>query len=464
MTDTRILKRTADTVRMLSADAIQKANSGHPGMPLGNADLAVTLFAKWMRIHPQNPGWIGRDRFVLSAGHGSMLLYSLLHLFGYGLTLDDIQNFRQWGSLTPGHPEYGHTAGVDVTTGPLGSGFSSAVGMAMAERNFEASTGLDKSGIALPRIFVICGDGCIMEGCTNESASLAGHLKLDNLIVFYDANRITIEGDTELAFSEDVGARFAALGWRVLGIDNANDPEQCDRGIAAAVAGDGRPTLVICHTSIGFGAPNKQGKASAHGEPLGAEEVEAMRAALAMPAAFTVPPEVRAFCDACIARFDAEAAQWDAAFQRFVEADPERAAFISARLNRTVPDDLEAELLKAVDLEKPTATRVSGGAALNRAAQLVPALFGGAADLAPSTKTGIRAAGDFGPGNYAGRNCHFGVRELAMGMAGNGMALQGSVIPFTSTFFVFSDYMKPAIRLAALQKLHELYIFTHDSF
>ncbi|MBO5762843.1 MAG: transketolase, partial [Lentisphaeria bacterium] len=464
MFDAKKVKRTADTIRMLAADAIQKANSGHPGMPLGCADIAATLFSSHLRFQPKNPAWIGRDRFVLSAGHGSMLEYALLHLFGYGLTMDDLKAFRQWGSLTPGHPEYGHTAGVDITTGPLGSGLSSAVGMAMAEKHFEAVTGLDKAGLELPRIFVLCGDGCMMEGCTNESASLAGHLKLDNLIVFYDSNRITIEGGTDLAFSEDTAKRYEAMGWRVLEIADANDPAQCDAGMTAACASDGRPTLVVCHTAIGFGAPGKQGKSSAHGEPLGAEEIEAMRQALGMPEAFTVDAEVQDFCAAVVARVTAGAAAWDKAFQSFVEADADRAKLIADLLNPQLPENLEEELLQAVTLDKPAASRATGGQALQKAAALVPALWGGSADLAPSNKTDIKNGGDFSAANYAGKNIHFGVRELAMGFAGNGMALQGSVIPYTATFFVFSDYLKPAIRLAALQKLHELYIFTHDSF
>ena len=465
MFDPKKALQAANTIRMLSAEAIQKAKSGHPGMPLGCADFAFTLWYKYMRHNPKNPGWIGRDRFVLSAGHGSMLEYSLLHLFEYGLSMDELRNFRQWGSLTPGHPEYGHTAGVDVTTGPLGSGFASAVGMAIANRYFAAKTGLDATGLFNNKIFIISGDGCMMEGATSEAASLAGHLALDELVVFYDDNQITIEGQTGIAFTEDVAVRFAAYNWRVIRCADANDIAQCDAALAEAVNSDGRPTLIIGKTSIGFGAPNKQGKSSAHGEPLGDAEVEALRKNLGMPEEpFFVAPEVREFLRTRVAELEAEAAAWEKEFQKFLDADAERAKLVYAFLNRSVPENITEELLKVVPLDKPVASRASSGIALQKAAELIPALFGGAADLAPSTKTDIKGGGDFTAENRAGRNLHFGVRELAMGLAGNGMALNGTAIPYTSTFFVFSDYMKPAIRLAALQQLHEIYVFTHDSF
>ncbi len=465
MYDRKLAEKAASTIRVLSAEAIQKAKSGHPGMPLGCADFAFTLWDKYLRHNPHNPNWIARDRFVLSAGHGSMLIYSLLHLFDYGLPMEELENFRQWGSLTPGHPEYGHTAGVDITTGPLGSGFASAVGMAIANRRFAASTGLDKAGLLKSRIFVLCGDGCMMEGCTSEAASLAGHLKLDELIVFYDDNQISIEGDTDIAFTENVGARFAAYNWRIINVENANDAAQCDAALEAAVKSDGRPTLIIGKTQIGFGAPNKQGKASSHGEPLGDDEVAALRANLGWTEPpFTVPADVRAYCNARVAELEAEAAKWDKEFEAFLAADPARAALVEKFTDRVVPENILEELLAAVPLDKPVASRASGGAALQKAAELVPALFGGAADLSPSTKSDVKGGGDFSVDNPTGRNLHFGVRELAMGLAGNGMALSGVAIPYTSTFFVFSDYMKPAIRLAAIQRLHQIYIFTHDSF
>jgi len=465
MYDLKLAQKAASTVRVLCAEAIQKAKSGHPGMPLGCADYAVTLWSKYMRHNPRNPKWINRDRFVLSAGHGSMLLYSLLHLFEYGLEMEDLQNFRQFNSLTPGHPEFGHTDGVDVTTGPLGSGFCSAVGMAIAQRRFKAVTGLGEAGLINNRIFVISGDGCMMEGSTSEAASLAGHLKLDELIVFYDDNHISIEGDTSIAFSEDVAARFKAYNWRVLFVENANDAEQCDKALAEAVKSDGRPTLIVGKTAIGCGAPNKQGKASAHGEPLGDDEVAALRQNLNWTEPpFTVPADVKAFCAQRVKELEQDAAAWDKKFQAFVDADPKRAEVISSFLDCKVPANILDELLKVAPVDKPVASRASSGTILQKAAELVPSLFGGAADLSPSTKSNIKDGGDFTADNPFGRNLHFGVRELAMGLAGNGMALNGNSIPYTSTFFVFSDYMKPAIRLAAIQNLHEIYIFTHDSF
>jgi len=465
MFDSKLAKKTADTIRVLTAEAIQKAKSGHPGMPMGCADYATVLWSKYLRHNPENPSWIGRDRFILSAGHGSMLIYSLLHLFGYGLDMEELKSFRQWGSLTPGHPEFGHTAGVDITTGPLGSGFASAVGMSIANRHFAARTGLDKTDFFANKIFIISGDGCMMEGATSEAASLAGTMKLDDLIVFYDDNQISIEGSTSLAFTEDVAARFAAYNWRVIRCDNANDIDQCDAALAEAVKSDGRPTIIVGKTRIGFGAPNKQGKSAVHGEPLGDEEIAALRANLNYTAApFTVADEVKSYCDACVADSKAKAAAWEKAYADFRAADVEAAKLIDSYLNQSVPENILEELLKAAPVDKPTASRASSGTILQKAAELVPSLFGGAADLAPSTKSDIKGETGFAPGNYAGRNIHFGVRELAMGMAANGMALNGTAIPYSSTFFVYSDYMKPAIRLAAIQKLHQIYIFTHDSF
>ncbi len=465
MTDPCLMKKAADTVRMLSADAIQKAKSGHPGMPMGCADFAVSLWQNHMRHNPGNPLWLGRDRFVLSAGHGSMLLYSLLHLYGYGLSMEELRNFRQWGSLTPGHPEYGHTAGVEVTTGPLGSGLASAVGLACAAKSFAAVTGLDKTGLMNNKIYVIAGDGCMMEGTTHEACSFAGHQKLDNLICFYDSNGISIEGGTSLAFTEDVGMRFTAYGWRVLRCGNANDPVQVDQVLNEAKVSDGRPTLIIGRTVIGYGSPGKAGKSSSHGEPLGAEELAATKKALGFPEEeFHVPAEVAEMTAARARELAEEAAAWDAKFQKFLEANPEKAVLISSLLSKEVPENLLEELLAAAPVDKPVATRASSGTILQTVARLVPALCGGSADLAPSTKTEIKGAGWFSPEDRTGRNYHFGVRELGMALCANGMALYGAAIPFCSTFFVFSDYMKPAIRLAALQKLPVIYVLTHDSF
>ena len=464
--DPRLMKLAADNMRVLSAEAIQKAKSGHPGMALGCADFAFALWSKHLRFNPANPEWFGRDRFVLSAGHASMLLYSLLHLFNIGVTMDDIKEFRQWDSLTPGHPEYGHTDGVDISTGPLGSGFSSAVGMAIAKRHFAANTGLDKEEFFRDqKIYVICGDGCMMEGCVYESASLAGHLKLDELIVFYDCNKISIEGSTDLAFSEDVAGRFAAQGWRVLSIANANDFAECDRVLTEAKKSDGRPTLIIGYSTIGFGAPNKQGKACCHGEPLGDEEVAALRQNLNYTGeAFSILPEVKAWCDARCAELENAASLWEEKFQNFLDADAQNARKIFSYLNREVPENTAEIFSSCVDMTKPVATRASSGSVIQKAAELIPALIGGSADLGPSNKTVIKSSGDFTADNPAGRNFHFGVREQAMGFAVNGMALYGTAIPYAATFFVFSDYMKPAIRLAALQGLHVIYVFTHDSF
>ena len=465
MSDVKSLKLAADTVRLLSADGVQKAKSGHPGMPMGTADVAFTLWYKYMRHNPENPEWIGRDRFVLSAGHGSMLIYSLLHLFGYGVSMDDLKSFRQWGSLTPGHPEYGHTKGVEITTGPLGTGFASGIGMALAEKHFAAVTGLDKTNLMNGKVFIISGDGCMMEGITHEAASFAGHQKLDNVVVFYDDNKISIEGSTSIAFTEDVAKRFEAYGWRVLRIANANDTEQVDRGIAEALQADGRPTFVVCTSVIGFGAPSKAGKASSHGEPLGEEELNGARKALGFPPEpFYVPQEVRDMVAKRVAELKADAAKWDAEFQKFCEANPANAKLISDMLSRKTPADLLQQLLAVAPKEKPVASRASSGAILQKVAELVPSLFGGSADLAPSTKTEIKGSPFISAEDRTGRNIHYGVRELAMTVMANGISAFGGFIPFTSTFFVFSDFMKPGIRLAALMNLPSIYVLTHDSF
>ncbi|MBO4304593.1 MAG: transketolase [Lentisphaeria bacterium] len=465
MQNEKMMKLAADTVRLLSADAIQKAKSGHPGMPMGCADLAIDLWFNHMRHNPKNPKWLGRDRFVLSAGHGSMLIYSLLHLFGYGLTIDDLKGFRQWDSLTPGHPEYKHTAGVEVTTGPLGTGFASGIGMAVASKYTAAVCGMADSGLLDSKVYIISGDGCMMEGITHEAASFAGHQKLDNVVVFYDSNCISIEGSTSIAFTEDVAKRFEAYDWRVLVCENANDFAQIDAAISKAKVSDGRPTLVVCKTTIGFGSPAKAGKASSHGEPLGEEELAATKKALGFPAeSFYVPAEVSSMMAKRVAELEKEAASWDAAFQSFSEKNPEKIALLSKMMNKEVPADLTEQLLKAAPMDKPVASRASSGAVLQKASELVPALYGGAADLAPSTKTNIKNSTDFCPENRAGKNFHFGVREMAMGFIANGMTLYGAAIAYCSTFFVFSDFMKPAVRLAALQGLPVIYVFTHDSF
>lgn len=460
------VKLAADTIRVLSAEAIQKANSGHPGMPMGCADYTYTLWSKYLRHNPKDPLWIGRDRFVLSAGHGSMLLYSLLHLFEYGLSIDELKNFRQLGSLTPGHPEFGHTAGVDCTTGPLGSGFASAVGMAIASRNFSARTGLDKTDLFTDqKIYVVSGDGCFQEGTTAEASSLAGHLKLDNLIVFYDDNGITIEGSTELSFTEDVAMRYKSYDWRVITVENANDLDQVDKALAEAQISTGQPTIIIGKTVIGYGAPNKGGSHKAHGEPLGIEELAATKEVFGLPKdSFHVHEELKADVHKRVLELEKEAAVWDEKFNNFKKSNPDKVLLIDQLVGKKIPDNLLDELLAVTPVESAMATRASGGKILQKVAELVPALFGGSADLSPSTKTNILNEPSFQADSYEGRNFHFGVRELGMGMIANGMSLYGTGIPYSSTFFVFSDYMKPAMRLAALQKLNLVYVFTHDSF
>jgi transketolase len=467
MENDKLAKLATDTIRLLSAEAIQKANSGHPGMPMGCADFAYVLWNKYLKHNPKNPSWMGRDRFVLSAGHGSMLIYSLLHMFEYGVTMEDIKDFRQWGSLTPGHPEHGHTAGVDVTTGPLGSGFASAVGMAIAKRNFTSTAGLDNTELFKDqKIYVIAGDGCIQEGTTAEAASLAGHLKLDELVVFYDDNDITIEGKVNLAFSENVKMRFESYGWRVIEVDDANDVVKVDKALAEAQNADGRPTLIIGKTKIGFGSPSKEGSESCHGAPLGEDELAATRKQLGLEdrAPFTVAEELKEMFSARVQELVADAEQWEKEYSNFLNENPESAKTAKQLIEKPLPENLLEELKKVIPTDKAVATRVSSGKVLQKVAELVPAIAGGAADLAPSTKSQIDSDTAFSPENPAGRNIHFGVRELGMGMVVNGMALYGTSIPFASTFFVFCDYMKPAIRLAALQKLNIVYIFTHDSF
>lgn len=458
-----IVKKAINTVRLLSADGVQKANSGHPGMPMGSADYAFTLWSKFLRFDPQRPDWIGRDRFVLSAGHGSMLLYSLLHLFGYDVTIEDLKQFRQLGSKTPGHPEYGHTPGVEVTTGPLASGLASAVGMAIGLKQLVARIGAPKELFKNQKVYVVSGDGCIMEGTSHEACSLAGHLKLDNLILFYDSNKITIEGSTSLAMSEDVGARFEAYGWNVLKI-NGQCPRQIEAAVTLAQSCKDKPTIIIGETTIGFGSPHLAGTAKSHGAPLGEDELKATKAALGFDPeqSFVVPEDVRGFLSDRIAEKKADAADWDAQFDAWKSSSPDGAALLEAILKKEIPADLEARLLAAVP-EKDVATRASSGAMIQVVAKAVPAVVGGSADLAPSNNTYMKEMGDFTAEDRAGRNFHFGVRELGMGLVCNGLALTYA-IPFSATFMVFSDYMKPAIRLAAIQKLHQVYVFTHDSY
>jgi transketolase len=461
------MKRTEevaiDTIRFLAVDAIEAANSGHPGLPMGGAAMAYTLFARFLKHSPGHPRWYDRDRFVLSAGHGSMLLYALLHLSGYELTLEDIKNFRQWGSRTPGHPEYGHTPGVETTTGPLGQGFANAVGMAMAERRLAAEFNRPGFSIVDHYTYVYCGDGCLMEGVTAEAASLAGHLKLGRLICLYDDNQITIDGSTKVTFTEDVGARFAAYGWQVLKVTDGNDTEAVARALTEARE-DERPTLIMVRTEIGFGSPNKQGTAEAHGAPLGAAEVRLAKEKTGWPLApdFYVREEVREHFAGLRRQAEAKRDEWDRLFAAYREAHPEEASRFLAWHSPEVPAALESDpALFAFD--KPEATRAASGKVMQVLARYLPNLMGGSADLNASTKTYLKGLGDFQADNYAGNNIYFGVREHAMGAIVSGLALHGGIRPYCSTFFSFFDYMKPPVRLAALMGLPVIYVFTHDS-
>lgn len=456
------LQRGARTLRCLAMDGVQQADSGHPGMPMGAADYAWTLWSRYLRFHSADPAWPARDRFVLSAGHGSMLLYSLLHLFGFGLEISDLQRFRQLGSRTPGHPEYWHTPGVETTTGPLGQGIGNAVGMALAQQMLAAR--FNRPGFPLfdYRIYAIVSDGDLMEGVASEACSLAGHLRLSNLVVLYDDNRITIEGSTDLAFSEDVAARFAAYGWETLSIDG-HDFGEIVGALDRAVAPRERPLLIACDTHIAYGAPNAQGTAEAHGAPLGEAEVRAAKQALGCPVdqSFWVPEEVRQACAARLAVQEAAYHQWQALAASYRQQYPDLWAQWESMRAGELPDDLEQRLLAAIS-PGAEATRKFSGMVLQAAADAIPWLVGGSADLAPSNNTMLSKYESIAPGNYSGRNLHFGVREHAMGAIMNGLAESG-FRPYGGTFEVFSDYMRPSIRLAALSGLPVIFVFTHDS-
>ncbi|HZG77538.1 MAG TPA: transketolase [Paenibacillus sp.] len=460
-------QRSIDTIRTLSIDAIEKAKSGHPGMPMGAAPMAYELWANHMNHSSANPTWVNRDRFVLSAGHGSMLLYSLLHLFGYEDTpMEQLKQFRQWGSKTPGHPEFGHTAGVDATTGPLGQGFAMAVGMAMAEAHTAAVYNREGFNVIDHHTFVICGDGDLMEGISGEAASLAGHLKLGKLVVLYDSNDISLDGDLDLAFSENVAKRFAGYGWNVIRVEDGNDLGEIGRAISAAKQSD-VPTLIEVKTVIGYGSPNKQGKgghAGPHGSPLGGDEAKLTKQFYEWPhEEFHVPEEVAAHFAKLKAKGDDAAAAWKAKFEQYREAHPALAAQFESAFAGENPAGWDAGIPTFSVDEKPMATRAASGKVINAISPKLPTFFGGSADLESSTNTHLNDTGKFQPGSYDQRNVYFGVREFAMGAAMNGMALHGGVKAFGGTFFVFSDYLRPAIRLAAIQKLPVVYVFTHDS-
>ncbi len=480
-TENELLELSAiNSIRILSADAIQHANSGHPGMPMGAAAMAYTLWQKFLRHNPADPAWFDRDRFVLSAGHGSMLIYSLLHLTGYDLSLDDIKSFRQWGSKTPGHPERGHTPGVEVATGPLGQGFSNAVGMAMAEAWLAAKYNKPCHEVVNHHTYAICGDGCLMEGITQEAASLAGHLKLGKLIVLYDDNKITLAGGTNLSFTENVGMRFDAYGWQTIHVADGNDTAAIAAAIEEAKADTTRPSMILVRTHIGFGSPKKHDNFSSHGSPLGEDELVATKKALGWPTTdkFFIPADALAHFREALPKGAAAETAWAASLEAYKAAYPVEGAEFEMISDGGLPEGWDAELPKWKPSDKPIATRVAGGEALNALARRIPNILGGSADLNPSTNTALKGMGDFqplpqpetpaqgavgGPWGYIGRNLAFGVREHAMGAAVNGMAAHGGIIPFSATFFVFSDYMKPAVRLGALMGLKVVYVFTHDS-
>ena len=460
-----IEKMSVNAIRVLAADAVQKANSGHPGLPLGSAAMAYELWANHMNHNPADPKWFNRDRFILSGGHGSTLLYSLLHLFGDGLTKEDLAQFRQWGSLTPGHPEYGHTVGVEATTGPLGAGMGMAVGMAVAEAHLAAVFNKENFPVVDHYTYVLGGDGCMMEGISSEAFSLAGTLGLSKLIVLYDSNKISIEGGTDIAFTEDVRKRFEAFGFQTLVVEDGNNIEEIGKAIEEAKADKTRPTMITVKTRIGFGCPAKEGKASAHGEPLGVDNVAALKENLGWPSQepFYVPDEVYANYKEKAEKGVAAEEAWNKLFADYCKAYPE----MKKLWDEYFDEDAAEKVLTDENFwsyeDKPQATRNLSGVQINKLKNMLPNLMGGSADLAPSTKTYMSDMGDFSKDNYAGRNMHFGVRELAMTAIGNGMMLHGGLKAFVSTFFVFSDYVKPMARLSAIMGVPLTFVLTHDS-
>lgn len=468
---TEVEQLCVNTIKFLAVDAVEKAKSGHPGAPMGAADMAFVLWSKFLRFDSTDPAWVNRDRFVLSAGHASMLLYSLLHLFGFDLPMDEIKSFRQWGSKTPGHPEHGHTPGVEATTGPLGQGFGNGVGMALAQRMTQAR--FPRLGQFLDgRIFGIVSDGDLMEGVASEAASLAGHWGLGNVIYLYDDNHISIEGPTALAFRENVEQRFQAYGWHTQRVDG-NERGQVEAALKRAIDERARPSIILAQTTIGKGAPTKEGTAKTHGEPLGADEVKRAKVAAGWPLepAFRIPPEAGEYFKARVAEKRRARGEWEERFAAARTESPEEATRWDDFWNRAIPDDLEDRLAKAVDPTESLATRAWSGKLLQVAAGAVPSLVGGSADLSPSTLTDIKEGGDIAPEgiapgaplNFGGRTLHFGVREHGMGAVVNGLALYGPFLPFGATFLIFSDYMRPSVRVAALSGIRSIFVFTHDS-
>jgi len=480
MTATDLDQQCINTLRFLSVDMVQKADSGHPGLPLGAAPMAYVLWTRFLKHRPDNPLWADRDRFVLSAGHGSALLYSLLHLTGYDLPLDDIQRFRQWGSKAPGHPERGHTAGVEVTTGPLGQGFANAVGLAIAEAQLAARYNREGHTVVDHHTWCIASDGDLMEGVAAEAASLAGHLKLGKLICLYDNNEVTLSAGTDMTFSEDRAKRFEAYGWQTISVDDGNDLDAIEAALTAARDETGRPSLILVRTHLGFGSP-LQDSFKAHGSPLGAENVKKTKEALGWPVEppFLIPDEALAHLREAMQRGKEAETAWNARIDAYAKAQPDLARELQQRLRGELPSGWDADIPAFPADAKGIATRVASGKVMNALAAHLPALAGGSADLDPSTHTALKGQGDFNPPpaegsaacegsdgggwSYAGRNVHFGVREHAMGAIVNGMSAHGGFIAYGSTFLIFSDYMRPPIRLAALSGLHVVHVFTHDS-
>ncbi|MCW8812771.1 MAG: transketolase [Chlorobium sp.] len=460
-----IHQSSINTIRCLAIDAIQKANSGHPGMPMGCATIAYRLYTKYMKHNPSNPKWINRDRFILSAGHGSMLLYSILHLCGYEISLDDIKNFRQWKSITAGHPEFGLAPGVETTTGPLGQGFANAVGMAIAQEYLGSIFNKDDIKIIDHFIYGICSDGDLMEGISHEAASLAGHLKLGKSIFFYDNNGITIDGKTSLAFSENIKQRFESYGWQVLNVEDVNDLNQIDKAVESAQKEKSKPTLVITKTHIGFGSPNKHDSASSHGSPLGEEEVKLTKKNLDWPEDkyFYIPSEVSDHFSVLKNGFKNYENEWQNLFNTYKTKYPSDAEKLLKYFNNDFGSDWIDILPSFEKYSEKLATRNASGKVLNAISSKLPTLISGSADLSESNNTLINGQSVFSADNYSGRNIHFGIREHAMAGIVNGIAIYGGIIPYCGTFLIFSDYMRPSIRLAALMKLRPIYVFTHDS-
>ena len=466
MPDVKLDDLCINTLRFLAVDAVEKAKSGHPGAPMGAAPMAYVLWDRFLKHNPADPTWPDRDRFILSNGHASALLYGLLHLTGYDISLDDLKSFRQWGSKTPGHPEYDLNSGIESTTGPLGQGFANGVGMAIAERWLAQRYNRPGHDIINHHTYALVSDGDLQEGVASEAASLAGTLGLGKMVYLYDDNGISIEGDTDISFTENVGQRFEAYGWHVVGPIDGMNPAEVEPAIRAAQAEADRPSLIICHTVIGYGSPNKANTGGVHGEPLGADEIILTRQKLGWPYSdpFTLPDAALGHFREAKKRGAGRQDEWQARFEKYRQSFPEEASQLLADLKGELPEGWDSGLAELFATHsQPVATRDAGGQVMNAIAERVPTLLGGSADLAPSTKTLLRDRGDYGKGDYAANNFHFGIREHAMGSIANGMALHGGTIPYTATFLIFSDYMRPAIRLGALMGLRVVYVFTHDS-